>query len=121
MYSDAITLCPESAAFLGNRSACYMMLGDYKAALNDCRQAIALDEKFEKCYVRAAKCCLTLGDIVATEQIIKKWNEIEPNSTAFKSTDQQCAQLRQVGEKALQSYDKQDYRTAGRCCESLRE
>lgn len=113
LYSDAISLCPDSAAFLGNRSACYMMMGDYKAALNDCRQAIAFDDKFEKCYVRAAKCCLALGDIVATEQIIKKWNEIEPNSGAVKSTEQQCAQLRQVGEKALQCYDKQDYRTSG--------
>lgn len=90
-----------------------MMMGDYKAALSDSRKAIAFDGKFEKCYVRAAKCCLTLGDIVATEQIIKKWNEIEPNSSALKSTEQQCAQLRLVGEKALQCYDKRDYRTAG--------
>lgn len=106
-------MCPDSAAFLGNRSACHMMMCDYKAALNDCRMAIALDNKFEKCYVRAAKCCLTLGDMVATEQVVKKWREIEPNSDAVKSTEQQCNHLRQIEEKATQSYEKQDYRTAG--------
>lgn len=113
MYSDAIELCPESAAFLGNRSACYMMLGDYRAALKDCRDAIAIDEKFDKCYVRAAKCCLSLGDIVGTEQLIKKLRVVDPSNTALKTTEEQCTQLRSIGEKALQSYDKKDYRTAG--------
>lgn len=114
LYSDAIQLCPESAAFYGNRSACYMMLGDYKAALNDSRQAVALDDKFEKGYVRIAKCCLALGDIVGAELTIKKLHEIDPNSVALKGHDQQCKQLRQLGEKAYQCYEKKDYRTAGK-------
>lgn len=113
LYSDAIELCPESAAFLGNRSACYMMLGDYKSALKDSRDAIKIDDKFEKCYVRAAKCCLSLGDIVGTEQLIKKLHAVDPTNTSLKTTEAQCAQLRSIGEKTIQSYEKKDYRTAG--------
>lgn len=113
LYSDAITLCPESAAYYGNRAACLIMLGDYKGALSDSRRAIELDEKFEKGYVRAAKCCLSLGDIVGAEVMVKKWAEIDPKSVVLKGTEQQCKQLRLLREKAFQCYEKGDYRTAG--------
>lgn len=89
------------------------MLGDYKGALNDSRKAIELDDKFEKGYVRAAKCCLSLGDIVGAEVIVKKWADIDPKSVVLKGTEQQCKQLRLLREKAFQCYENGDYRTAG--------
>lgn len=113
LYSDAINLCPEAAAFYGNRAACHMMLGDYKSALHDSRQAVSIDDKFEKGYVRIAKCCLALGDIVGTEQTVKKLLEIDAKSIALKAEAQHCKQLRSLDEKAYQCYDKNDYRTAG--------
>jgi len=112
LYSDAIALCPEASAYYGNRAACYMMLGDYKAALRDSRQAILIDEKFEKGYVRVAKCCIALGDIVGAEQTIKRLHEIDANSTALKTEEQQCKQLRALEQKAAQCFEKNDYRTA---------
>lgn len=114
LYSDAITLCPDTASFYGNRAACHMMLGNYKSALNDSRQAIALDDKFEKGYVRITKCCLALGDIVGAEQTIKTLLEIDPKNISLKGEAQQCKQLRSLQEKASQCFEKNDYRTAGK-------
>jgi len=112
LYSDAITLCPDTAAFYGNRAACHMMLGDYKAALNDSRQAISIDSKFEKGYVRMAKCCLSLGDMVGVEQAINKLMEVDAKNTSLRAESEQIKLLRSLDEKALQCFEKADYRTA---------
>jgi DnaJ family protein C protein 7 len=106
-YSDAVSLCPENPAYLGNRSACYMMLANYK----DARKSISLDAKFEKGYLRVAKCCLLLGDLVQTEQVIKRFLEIDAKNTALKGEIQNLKQLRMYEEKAMQCHEKQDYRT----------
>lgn len=90
-----------------------MMLGNYRGALNDSRQAVTLDDKFEKGYVRIVKCCLAMGDIVGAEQTIKTLLEIDPKNTSLKLEEQQCKQLRSFGEKAQDCYSKQDYRTTG--------
>ncbi|KAG5676507.1 hypothetical protein PVAND_006338 [Polypedilum vanderplanki] len=110
-YSDAVGLCPDNPSYLGNRAACLMMLGNYKDALNDAKKSIQLDSKFEKGYLRAAKCCLLLGDLVQTEQTIKKFLEIDAHNTALKTEIQNLQQLRALEEKISQCYEKQDYRT----------
>ncbi|XP_063700555.1 dnaJ homolog subfamily C member 7-like [Culicoides brevitarsis] len=111
-YSDAVQLCPNNAPYLGNRSACYMMLGRYNEALKDARQSVQIDPNFEKGYVRVAKCCLALGDLVGAEQAIKKLLEIATNGENLVKTEvDQLKQLRGLEEKARECYDKQDYRT----------
>lgn len=90
------------------------MMGDYKGALKDSRDAVAIDDKFEKGYDRIIKCCLSLGDIVGAEQIIKKLVEIGSNNDICNRYDEQCKQLRSFGEKAAQCYEKKDFRTAGK-------
>lgn len=130
-YSDAISVCPENPSYLSNRSACHMMLANYKEALNDAKKSILLDSKFEKGiylhihlfsptipiftflkgYLRAAKCCLVLGDVVQTEQTIKKFLELDASNTALKAEIQSLKQLRMYEERANQCYEKQDYRT----------
>lgn len=113
LYTEAIKLCPDNPAYYGNRSACLMMMGDYKGALRDSRDAIAIDDKFEKGYDRIIKCCLSLGDIVGAEQMIKKLVEIGSNNDICNRYEEQCKQLRSFGEKVAQSYEKKDYRTTG--------
>ncbi|KAL5278878.1 DNAJC7.2 family protein [Megaselia abdita] len=111
LYSEAIHYCPESAPYYGNRSACYMMLCNYKEALNDARRSVQLDEKFEKGYVRLVKCCIILGDFVGAEQAIKKFAEIDPQSKALRGEVTSCQQLRTLETKINDCYGNKEYRT----------
>lgn len=113
LYTEAINLCPDNAAYYGNRSACLMMMGDYKGALKDSRDAVQLDDRFAKGYDRIIKCCLSLGDAVGAEQAIKKLADIGSNNDICNKYEEQCKQLRSFGEKVTQSYEKKDFRTTG--------
>lgn len=114
LYTEAINLCPDNAAYYGNRSACAMMMGDYRGALKDSRDAVQLDDRFAKGYDRIIKCCLSLGDAVGAEQAIKKLADIGSNNDICNKYEEQCKQLRSFGEKVTQSYEKRDFRTAGK-------
>lgn len=111
LYSDAINLCPTTAAYYGNRAACYLMLGDCGAALKDSKCAVRLDDKFEKGYIRMAKCYVLLGDIIHAEQTINQLLAIDPKNISLKTESHNCSVLKDYEEKAKQSYDKNDYRT----------
>ncbi|XP_018787685.1 PREDICTED: dnaJ homolog subfamily C member 7 isoform X2 [Bactrocera latifrons] len=110
LYSDAIQLCPDFAAYYGNRSACYMMLSNYINALSDARQAVRLDPKFDKAYARIAKCCLIMGDMIGSEQAIKKVLELDSQSNAVKVEQQGMKQLRQLEKTIQTNYDSKAYR-----------
>lgn len=111
MYSDAISLCPDNAAYYGNRAACLMMMADYIGALNDARHSLQLDDKFEKGYIRVAKCCLALGDLIGTEQAIKRFLELDATNKALSHEIQSLRTLRELEEKSKTCYDNGDYRT----------
>lgn len=64
LYTEAIALCPDVPSYYGNRAACYMMLSQFKNALEDARKAVLLDSNFVKGYVRIAKCCVSLGNYI---------------------------------------------------------
>lgn len=89
-----------------------MMLADYKAALEDSRRAVQIDNTFEKGYMRIAKCCVALGDTVAAEQAIKRILELNSKSTIVSAEIQSCKQLRIHEDTARSCYQSQDYRTA---------
>ena len=54
-YSEAITLDPENFSLFGNRSASYMMLGQYTAALEDAKLSTSLNSNFIKVKIRYRK------------------------------------------------------------------
>lgn len=119
LYSEAIHLSPETPAYYGNRSACYMMLGDYRSGLNDAKTAIKIDDKFEKGYIRMAKCSLMLGDVVGTEQAIRNClNLNSASNAALRDEIANLKQLRDFNEKAAACYDKADYRTCLYHCDN---
>lgn len=41
-------MCPKNASYYGNRAATLMMLCRYRDALEDCQQAVRLDNTFIK-------------------------------------------------------------------------
>jgi len=130
-YSEAISLCPQTAAFYGNRSACHMMLSQFSAALNDAKTAVQLDRDFVKGYVRVAKCCISLGDVVSAEQAIDRVLALESTpsdvdnqqqqqppqqqQSAVKQEQASLAQLKKFQADTEQAYRVKDYRKALFC------
>ncbi|KAK9837107.1 hypothetical protein WJX81_003094 [Elliptochloris bilobata] len=59
-YSEAIRLCPSSAAYHANRAAAALRLGRYAVALQDARCAIARAPGHLRAHLRAAQACMLL-------------------------------------------------------------
>jgi len=114
-YSEAISLCPQTASFYGNRSACHMMLSQFSQALQDAKTAVQLDRDFVKGYVRVAKCCISLGDVVSADQAIDRVLVLEPANTAVKQEQASLAQLKKFQADTEQAYRVKDYRKALFC------
>lgn len=114
-YTEAIDLCPESAPFYGNRSACYMMMGNYNLALEDARRAVTLDSKFVKGWIRVAKCCMILGNLSAAENALTRVSDLEPNNSSLTADLKTLDIVKRFDDEALKAYDKKDYRKAVFC------
>lgn len=105
-YSEAIELCPDAASFFGNRAACYMMLGQYSKALEDAKASVQLDPLFSKGYIRVAKCCTVMGDIVSANQALDQVQTLEPNNSSLsqeRTTLQNLQKLQADANQALSS------------------
>ncbi|KAJ4438713.1 hypothetical protein ANN_14660 [Periplaneta americana] len=114
-------LCPDSPAYYGNRSACYMMLHQYKDALEDARKSVALDTSFVKGYIRIAKCSLALGDLTAADNAITTVKELNPGNTSILPEIQKLEVIRRFEEEGNKAYQKQDYRKVVFCMDRILE
>merc|ERR1712156_732050 len=111
-YTEAINICPNCAAFYGNRSATYIMLNRYKDGLADAQYALQLDTGFVKGYLREGKCHLALGSPVASLRSYRHALEIEPNNTVAQRESSVASQVQEHIAKAESNFEKRDYRTA---------
>ena len=111
LYTEAIELCPETAAYYGNRAACYMMLNKYRDALDDARKSVSLDSNFVKGYVRILKCALALGDVTMAEQSVKQIKILEPNNDVIKQELAVLEIIRNLENEASKCYEKKEFRT----------
>ncbi|KAK3721197.1 hypothetical protein RRG08_044207 [Elysia crispata] len=111
-YSEAINICPECAAYYGNRAAAYIMLQKYKDGLADAQYALQLDTGFVKGYLREGKCHLALGSPVAALRSYRHALEIEPNNTIAQKESTVASQVQEYIAKAEANFEKRDYRTA---------
>lgn len=111
-YSEAIGICPENPAYYGNRSACHMMLSQYAEALNDAKLSISLNASFVKGFVRIAKCCLALGDIISANQAIEKVELLEPGTKALDTEKSSLQRLEKFKSDASIAYQTGDFRKA---------
>lgn len=114
LYTEAIGLCPDTASYYGNRSACYMMLGSFREALEDARKAVQLDPNFVKGYVRCLKCGIALGDVKTAESAVKHIQELDP-TTNINAELQSLKILKQYEAEAQKAYDKKDFRKVVYC------
>lgn len=105
-YTEAINLCPDVAAYYGNRAACYIMLNRFEEALEDVRQAVQLDPMFVRGYVRMAKCGLALGNLTTAEYALKKVKELQPEGNAAANEEKSFEKIKQYENEAKKSYDR---------------
>ncbi|XP_018902985.1 dnaJ homolog subfamily C member 7 [Bemisia tabaci] len=110
-YNEAIKLCPEAACYYGNRAACYLMMGQYKRALEDSKKSVDLDSKFVKGYLRLVKCYIALGDTASAEKTLRQAEEIEPANAAIKTERNNLNTLLNFIQEADKALKKNDYRT----------
>jgi len=114
-YSEAIDLCPQSASFYGNRSACYLMLGQPRQALDDSKTATSLDPLFVKGWSRLAKCSIMIGDAVTARQAMQR-------AGVEDQTDKRNLEaLERFKEETMNSVNSKDYRRALYCLDKCLE
>lgn len=105
-YTEAINLCPDVAAYYGNRAACFMMLNRFEQAMEDVRKAIQLDSTFVKGYVRMAKCAIALGDLMTAEYALRKAKELQPDGNVVANEEKSFTKVKQYENEAKKAYDK---------------
>ncbi len=110
-------MSPETASFYGNRSACHMMLSQFAQALEDARSSVQLDAAFVKGYIRVAKCCVSLGDVVSAKQALNKAKELEPQNAAVDAEMGNVNTLEKFQNDALAAYAAKDFRKSLYCAE----
>lgn len=114
-YTDAIDLCPKTAAFYGNRSACHLMLGQPKLALEDAKTATNLDPEFAKGWSRLAKCSIMLGDVfTAREALTHAGQHADAELKSLETLDR-------WNTDAKNAYNNKDFRRALYCLDKCLE
>lgn len=110
LYSKAIELCPNTAAYYGNRAAAYMMIKKFKEAIEDSRAAIAIDPNFVKGFIREGKSLLALGDYKSAIRSFQKVKELDPANANIDTDIQNCKEVKQFHEAAEIAYSNKDFR-----------
>jgi DnaJ family protein C protein 7 len=119
LYTEAIELCPDSSVYYGNRSACYIMLYRYKDALEDARNAVALDSSFVKGYIRIAKCSLALGDTPAANEALNTIRELSRNTSPIPPEVQALEDIMKYDNEVNIAYQNENYIQAVFCIDQI--
>lgn len=114
LYNDAIKLWPKNPAFYCNRAACHVMMFNYKLAIEECKLALDIDNKFSRAYDRMVKCYLIIGDVFGTEMAIEKWKQIQSKSDTFWECQKQFTVLKAFENKAMACMKKHDFQNASK-------
>lgn len=83
IYTSALNIDANNkltnAKLYNNRALVLVKMGKQQEALNDCNQAIALDDLYIKAYLRRAKCCMDLEKFEEAVRDYEKINKLEKN------------------------------------------
>lgn len=101
-YTAAINLNPKNAVYFSNRAAAYSSSSQHAKAVEDAKQAIAIDPTFLKAYSRLGLAQYALGDAKAAMEAYKKGLEQEGDSPSAAMTKGFETAKRRV-EEALES------------------
>ncbi|XP_037086026.1 dnaJ homolog subfamily C member 7-like [Pollicipes pollicipes] len=117
LYSQAIGLCPQSATYYNNRSACLLMMGQHRQALQQAREAVRLDPKYVKGLLRIAKCQVILGDVAGSDSALKEAAALESHNPGIATERRNLDAVTRLSHELDLAWQKGDYRRALFCAE----
>jgi suppressor of G2 allele of SKP1 len=89
LYTQCVEASPTPEAYV-NRSHTNMKLGNFEAAVQDADQALALDSKFIKGYLRKGIALFELEDFAPANEAFKQGLALEPDNTGLKTWVRKC-------------------------------
>jgi DnaJ family protein C protein 7 len=119
-YTAAIELCPDSSVYYGNRSACYLRLYQYRAALEDATKAVALDSSFVKGYIRIALCSLALGNSTIAYNALSSARKLNLNSCTVQELQELDVVIR-CDKEGTTACQEKDFTKAVQCTDKILE
>uniref|UniRef100_A0A668RGA5 DnaJ homolog subfamily C member 7 n=1 Tax=Oreochromis aureus TaxID=47969 RepID=A0A668RGA5_OREAU len=114
-YTKAIDMCPKNASYYGNRAATLMMLCRYRDALEDCQQAVRLDNTFIKGHLREGKCHLLLGNAMAASRCFQRVLELESDNSQAQQELKNAESILEYERMAEIGFEKRDFRMVVFC------
>ena len=90
VYTQALEVSPGNAIILGNRSACYLAVGQPEKAEFDARLAISIEPTFVKCYFRLATALKARDAFQEAIEVTELGLIQDPQSAALKSLKIAC-------------------------------
>ena len=91
---------PNEPAFYTNRAIANLKIEKFEPAMNDCRAALRINDKFTKAYNRMSKCQIALGQLAEASVSLQKSIDLEPNNPVNKK-DQKHLQDLKIMEKLV--------------------
>jgi len=110
LYTKAIDLDNECAAYYGNRAAAYMMLEKFDKALEDARTACSLDASFVKAYHRAAKCYIATGQTSSALRTLEQASNLEAKNKLISEELKNVHYMIEYESQAAEAYERKEYR-----------
>ncbi|XP_037579976.1 dnaJ homolog subfamily C member 7 isoform X2 [Dermacentor silvarum] len=108
-YTEAIELDGSNVAYYSNRAACYIMLGNHRAALEDCHQVLQRDPRNVKSLMREAKCYIALGYPAAAMRSLHLLRDLDPQNPALLRELKSAEILQHFLDEGDKAYEAQNY------------
>ncbi|KAF0293586.1 DnaJ subfamily C member 7 [Amphibalanus amphitrite] len=93
------------------------MLGQYRQALHEAREAVRLDSKYVKGLLRVAKCQVILGDVAGADSALKQVAALDPQNASLATERRNMDAVARLTQELDLSWQKGDYRRALFCAE----
>mmetsp|Transcript_17207 Transcript_17207/g.35191 ORF Transcript_17207/g.35191 Transcript_17207/m.35191 type:complete len:363 (+) Transcript_17207:78-1166(+) len=90
LYSQAISIAPQSADMLVSRAAVHLKLDDFTSAIADTNKAIALEPGNSKAYLRKGIACFNMEEYVTAKAAFEKGKELDGSNSQFKTWIRKC-------------------------------
>lgn len=90
LYSKAIDLDPNCAAFFADRAQANIKIDNFTEAVVDANKAIELEPTLAKAYLRKGTACMKLEEYSTAKAALEKGASVAPNEPKFKKMIDEC-------------------------------